>query len=64
MRTLLLMIVMVLLVAGVGLGIGADDMKDAAIKKEKRNLVGTWKVVSCEAESEQVPEKILKGEVV
>jgi uncharacterized protein (TIGR03067 family) len=58
------MTVMVLLVAGVGLGMGADDSKDAAIKKEKGNLVGTWKLVSCEAEGEEVPEKVLKGEVV
>src|SRR5262249_30337498 len=64
MRTLLPMTVMVLLAAGVRLGMGADDTKDAAIKKEKKNLVGTWKLVSCEAEGEKVPEKILKAEVV
>jgi len=61
MRNLLLMTVMVLLVAGIDSGMGADDTKDAAIKKEKRNLVGTWTLVCCEVEGEKVPEKILKG---
>jgi uncharacterized protein (TIGR03067 family) len=64
MRTLLLMTVMALLAAGVGLGMGSDDTKDAAIKKGRRNLVGTWKLASCEAEGKKVPDEILKGEVV
>jgi uncharacterized protein (TIGR03067 family) len=60
-------------VAGIGLlagseakesGIPATDAKEAAIRKEKKNLIGTWKAVSCEAGGEKVPEKILKGEVV
>jgi uncharacterized protein (TIGR03067 family) len=64
MRTLLPMIVMVLLIAGFGLSKVAGDTKNAAIKKERRKLVGTWKLVSCEAEGEKVPAEILKGEVV
>jgi uncharacterized protein (TIGR03067 family) len=58
------MVVMVLLVPCVGSGMGGDDLNDAAIKKEKTNLVGTWKLVACEAEGEKVPNEILKGEVV
>ena len=56
MRTLPLMTVLVLLVAGVGSGRGADDTKDAAVKKEKMDLAGTWKLVSCEAGGEKVPD--------
>jgi uncharacterized protein (TIGR03067 family) len=41
-----------------------QDAKEAAIKKEKEKLIGVWKLVSCGAQGERVPEKILKGEVV
>lgn len=63
MKAVVAVIVTFLLVA-VGSGGVADDAKDAAIRKEKKNFVGTWKLVSCEAEGEKTPEEILKGEVV
>jgi uncharacterized protein (TIGR03067 family) len=42
----------------------SNDAKEGEIRKEKEKLIGVWKLVSCEAEGESVPEKILKGEVV
>jgi uncharacterized protein (TIGR03067 family) len=45
-------------------GTAANASKKAAVQKEKKNLIGTWKLVSCEAEGEEVPETILKVEVV
>ena len=42
----------------------ATDAHEEAVRREKKNLIGVWKLVSCETEYGKVPEAILKGEVV
>lgn len=37
--------------------IGADETKDAAIKKEREKLVGTWKVVTMERNGEKFDDE-------
>jgi len=49
------------LFAGVGLLSAADDTKDEAARKDIKNLVGTWKVTSREANGEKTPADALKG---
>jgi uncharacterized protein (TIGR03067 family) len=49
------------LFAGVGLVSAADDAKDEAARKDLKNLVGTWKVTSREANGEKAPADSLKG---
>jgi uncharacterized protein (TIGR03067 family) len=45
-------------------GQGNDKNREEAVKREKENLTGVWKLVSSETKGEKVPEKILKGEIV
>jgi uncharacterized protein (TIGR03067 family) len=42
-----------------GLLLAADSPEDA-VKKEKEKLVGTWKVVSVEANGQKVPAEVVK----
>jgi uncharacterized protein (TIGR03067 family) len=38
----------------------ADDAKDKAVKEEREKLVGTWTVVSAEANGQKIPAEALK----
>jgi len=49
------------LFAGVGLVFAADDTKDEAVRKDLKNLTGTWKVASRESNGEKTPADALKG---
>lgn len=50
---------LILLVAA-GFFIAADD-KDDAVKKELKNLEGTWKVVAMERDGKQEPDEVAKA---
>jgi uncharacterized protein (TIGR03067 family) len=49
---------------GLGLVSAADDAKDEAVRKDLKNLTGTWQVMSREANGEKAPTEALKGMVV
>ncbi len=50
-------IIAVLVVVGVAIGQDKDKKRDAAVKQEKRSLIGVWKLVSCEGEGQKVPDE-------
>ena len=52
------------LFAGVGLLSAADDTKDEAIRKDLKNVTGTWTVTSREADGAKSPAEALKGVMV
>lgn len=49
------------LFAGFGLVSAADDAKDEAVRKDLKNLTGTWKAMSRQINGEKAPADTLKG---
>jgi uncharacterized protein (TIGR03067 family) len=57
-------IILALVIGDVAVGRDKDKYQQAAVKQEKKCLIGVWKLVSSEGEGKKVPEEILKLEIV
>jgi uncharacterized protein (TIGR03067 family) len=57
-------IIVAVAIGAVAAGQDKGKIKEAAVKEEKKCLIGIWKLVSCEGEGNKVPEEILKREIV
>jgi uncharacterized protein (TIGR03067 family) len=54
-------LVMGALLAGIGAIVSADDAKDAAIKNDRKQIEGTWRIVAVVINGEKAPDEVVKN---